>query len=149
MEQRSLLSLLLSLLLFQTASEATSLEVSKRHHPKFVCVSVCMCVCLSIYLSVFYLLLEHWRNRNETSSGRRHQPLDGYYISKTYCYYANFKVICEKPVPRLILVVHIHTSFHKKHRDLFPTFSFTSYLSPTSLSTGIDNLHCNYVLTLT
>ena len=90
--------------LFQTASEATSLEVSKRPNPKFVCVSVCTCVCVG--LSVFYLLLDHWRDRNETFRDRRHQPLDDYYILK-HCYH--FKVTCEKPVPRLILVAHIHT----------------------------------------
>ena len=85
--------LLFFFLLFQTASEATSLEVTKRPHPNCV-----------------YLLLDHRRDRNEAFRGRRHQTLDGYYILKTYCYYVFFKVICEKPVPRLIMVAHIHTS---------------------------------------
>ena len=35
--------------LFQTSSEAISLEVTKRPHPKFACVSV--------FVSIFYLLL--------------------------------------------------------------------------------------------
>ena len=79
----SLSLLLLLSLLFQTVSETTSLEVSKRSHPKCVCVSVCMCVCLSFCLSVFYLLLDHWRDRNETFRGHRHQPLDDDYIATT------------------------------------------------------------------
>ena len=51
-----------------------------------------------VCLSVFYLLLDHWRDRNEIFRGCRHQPLDSYYILRTYCYYLNFKVICEKLV---------------------------------------------------
>ena len=118
------------LVLFQTASEARSLEVMKRSHPKFVCVSICVYVCLSVCPSVrpsvLYLLLDHWRNRNEIFRGRRPQPLDSYYIVKTYCYYVNFKVICEKPVSCLILVAHIHT--YLAQETLWPT-------SLTSLST--------------
>ena len=38
--------------LSQTANEARSLEVTKRPHPNFACVSVCVCVCLSVRLSV-------------------------------------------------------------------------------------------------
>ena len=64
-----------------------------------------MCVCTS----VFCLLLDHWRDQNEIFRDSRHQFLDGYYILKTYCYYVIFKVICEKPVSRLILVAHMHT----------------------------------------
>ena len=92
---------------FQTASEATSLDVTKRSHPKCVSMSVCVSVSLSVRPSVFYLLLNHMRDQNENFRGCRHQALDGYYILKTYCYKVNFKVICEKPVPRLILVAHI------------------------------------------
>ena len=127
--------------LFQTASEATSLEVTKRSHPKFVCLYVC--------LSVFYLLLDHWRDQNETFRGHKHQPLDGYYILKTYCYLINFKVICEKPVSRLILVAHIHTHLAQETPSSTPYLPFyllppflpsTSLLPPylphTSLSTS-------------
>ena len=98
------LSLSLSLL-FQTASEARSLEVAKRPYLKYVCVSVCVSVCPS----VFYLQVNHWRDRNEIFSDRRHHPLDDYYILETYCYYVNFKVMYEKLSSHLILVTHIHT----------------------------------------
>ena len=80
-------------------------------------VSVCVSVCLSVRPSVFYVLLDDWRDRNEMVRARRHQPLDGYYILKTYCYCVNFKVICEKPVSCLILVIpvaHIHTYLAQK-----------------------------------
>ena len=66
---------------FQTASEATSLEVTKRTHPIFVYVSVCVSVSLSVRPSVFYLLLDHWRDQNENF--RVVEPLDDYYILKT------------------------------------------------------------------
>ena len=44
-----------------------------------VCMYLCLYVCVFVYLSVcvFYLLLNHWRDWNETFKGRRHQPLDG------------------------------------------------------------------------
>ena len=90
----------------------------------YVCLYVCVSVCMCVGLSVFYLLLDHWRKRNETFRGRRHQPLDGYYMLKAYCYYVNFKVICEKPVPRLILVAYIHTA----------TGDTLTYLLPPSLA---------------
>ena len=40
---------------------------------------------LSVCLSVFYLLLDHWRDRNETFRRHRHQPLDGYCVSMHIC----------------------------------------------------------------
>ena len=95
----------LNLHLFQTVSEATSLEVSKRPHPKFVC--------LYVSVSVIYLLLDHWRDLNEIFRDGRHQSLDDYCIIK-HCYYSKFKVICEKPVYFLILVAHIRTYLAQK-----------------------------------
>ena len=83
--------------LFQTASEVISLEVSKRSHPRFVCVSVCICVCLSI----FYLFPDHWRNRNETFRGRWHQHLDDYYILKNILLLSKFLNYLWKPCTSL------------------------------------------------
>ena len=136
-------NLWIELVLFQTASEATSLEVSKRPNPKFVCVSVCMCVCLSVCLSVFYLL-DHWRDRNEIFRSCRHQPLDNYYILKTYCYYLDFKVICENPVSRLILVTHIHTYVAQEKPWLTSYLTFyllPPFLLPTSFATSYLNFY--------
>ena len=99
----------------------------------YVCVSVCLSVRSSVLTSVFYFLLDHWRNRNETFRGSRHQLFDGYYILKTYCYVI-FKVICEKPVCRLLLVAHIYTGTGDTLTYLLPPSYLppTFYLPPTS-----------------
>ena len=90
--------------------------------------------------SIFYLLLDHWRDRNEIFRDRRHQPLDGYYILKTYCYYVNLKVICEKPVSRLIMVAHIYTYLAQVPTSLttsyFPFYLLPPFLPTTSISTS-------------
>ena len=51
----------------------------------FVCLSVCLSVRLFVRPFVFYLLLHLWMDQNEIIRDRRHHPLDGYYILKTYC----------------------------------------------------------------
>ena len=101
-----------------------------------LCLYVCLSVCLSVCPSVFNLLLDYWRDRNETFRSRRHQTLDGYYIIKTYCYYVNSKVICIKPVFPLILVAHIHTCTEDTLTSYLPFYLLpTSHLLlPTSLS---------------
>ena len=91
-------------------------------------------MCLSVCPSVLYLLLDHWMDRNETLRGLRHQPLDGYYILKTYCYHVNFRAIFEeekKHESRLKLIAHI-LIWHRRHRDLPPTSLSISYLPSTS-----------------
>ena len=103
---------------------------------------MCLYVCLSVCLSVFYLL-DHWRDRNETFRGCRHQPLNGYYVLETYCCYVNFKVICEKKtVSRLMLVAHIHIYPAQETTPLLPPTSYIPFyllppcLPPISLSTS-------------
>ena len=129
--------------LFQTASVATSLEVSKRPHPKYVCVSLCMCVCLS----VFYLLLDHWKDRNETVRDRRHQPLDGYYILKnTYCYYLSYlwktciSLNSGRTYPYLSgtgdLPPTSYLSFYLLPTSYLPFYLISPFLSHTLISTS-------------
>ena len=108
--------------------------------PSKICLCVCMCVlsvCPSVRPSVFYLLLDHWRDRNETFRGRRHQPLDGFYILKTYCCYVNFIIICEKLSSRLYWSHIFILTFHRRHLVLPPISLSTSLLlPPISLSTS-------------
>ena len=92
-------------------------------------------MCLSVRPYVFYLLLDHWRDRNETFMVRRHKALDCYYILKTFCYWVNFKVIWEKLSHCLILVAHIHT--YLSQETAWPTSYLPFYLlPPASLSTS-------------
>ena len=114
-------------------------------------VSVCMCVCLS----VLNLILDHWRDRNKTFRGRRHQPLDGYYILITYFYYVHFKIIYEKPVTRLILIARIHTYLVQETPRttsyipfylLLTSYLLPPFLPPTSLPTSLSTSYLPFYL---